>query len=53
MEKVKAPAQRKTVLLAVTWALALAIGVTVSQLEIFLLFAPLSAGIYLLTPGNT
>lgn len=38
----------KTLALAAVWILALTVGLTLRQLEIFLLLAPLSAGIYLL-----
>jgi hypothetical protein len=44
--------RHKTLFLAIVWAVTLTIGVSVSQLEIFLLFAPLSAGIYLLIPDR-
>lgn len=42
----------KTVTLAATWVLALAAGLTLQQLEIFLLLAPLSTAIYLLIPNR-
>jgi hypothetical protein len=40
----------KTVALAATWVVSLTLGLTLNRLEIFLLLAPLSAGIYLLSP---
>jgi hypothetical protein len=41
---------RRTIVLAIVWALALAIGIGLNQLEIFLLSAPFSAGVFLLLP---
>jgi hypothetical protein len=38
----------KTLALAAIWVLALTVGLTLRHLEIFLVLAPLSAGIYLL-----
>lgn len=37
-------------LLALLWAVSLAVALLSSRLEVFLLFAPLSAAIYLLVP---
>jgi hypothetical protein len=36
--------------LAAVWLVSLCLGLTLAQLEIFLIIAPLSAGIYLLSP---
>lgn len=41
---------RRTLALALLWALALAAGIVLNRLEIFLLCAPLSAGLFLLVP---
>lgn len=38
--------------LAIVWLIALAASLTLKQFEIFLLLAPLSAGIYLLIPNR-
>jgi hypothetical protein len=40
----------QTTFLAIFWLLILAASLTLKQFEIFLLLAPLSAGIYLLIP---
>ena len=50
MEKQTNLGGRETLALVATWTLALAAGVVWEQLEIFLLSAPLSAGIYFLMP---
>lgn len=42
----------RTTSLAIFWLLALAASLTFRQFEIFLLLAPLSAGIYLLIPNR-
>ena len=52
MEKRDSLRKYKTPALAMIWAFALAVGLFLQQLEIFLLMAPLSAGIYLLAPGR-
>ena len=51
MEKMDSLSKYKTLALAIVWASALALGLSLQQLEIFLLLAPLSAGLYLLAPG--
>jgi len=43
-------AKWKRTALAAVWVISLALGLTLAQLEIFLIIAPLSAGIYLLSP---
>ncbi len=49
----KRPNERiRTTSLAILWGLALAASLTLQQLEIFLLLAPLSAGLYLLLPSR-
>lgn len=51
----EAPGQvwRRTLVLAAVWALALAAAIGLGHLEIFLLAAPFSMGVFLLLPTRT
>lgn len=52
MKRRNAATSYQTAVLATVWALALVASLSLRQLEIFLLLAPLSAGIYLLFPAR-